>query len=290
MIIFDKDNQRQLCTDLACERMQADTGIEGVDYKKESCCVGIWERIRISSLKGAKSIGRPMGIYDTLQLERMDLIDGEGIEAASYEIAKELKHLFNETCITPKRLIVVGLGNQMLSPDAIGSLCAKGVRPTMHIKSMDESFFYTLECSEIAVISPGVISSTGIEAATQILCLCDKIKPNAVLAIDALASLSPERLGTTVQLSNTGIIPGGGLGNHRLPLNEKTLGAPVISIGVPTVINSSAFCPENSTEIGKNNTTKLKQGMFVSPKETDEIVSAAAKIISGGINRAFGIF
>jgi spore protease len=160
----------------------------------------------------------------------------------------------------------------------------------MHIRRFGSEFFDELECSEIAVSTPGVMASTGMEAAETVLGLCDRINPDAVIAIDALASRSPDRLGRTIQLSDTGIFPGSGIGNSRFPINEKTLGVPVIAIGVPTVINAAVLICDDHEErkVSKANLKKLEE-MFVSPREIDGITYASAKIIAHGINQAFGI-
>ena len=270
--------------DLACERYKADTALRGVDYKREVTPSGVWEKIKISSVEGAKSIGRPMGTYDTLELERMDLIDSESIEEARLEIAKNLTSLLGDMNIIPKRLLIAGLGNASLTPDAVGSLAASKIKPTLHIKMSDERFFTTLECSEIAVIAPGVRATSGLDSVVIIRGICDVIKPNAVIAIDSIAAGSTERLGTTIQISNTGIVPGSGLGNTHHAINEESVGAPVIAIGVPTVIDSRLFCRCEGEE--ENGILRTGESMFVSPKEINEIVTVAAKIISA----AFGLY
>ena len=277
-------NESAPSSDLACERYRADLNDDGVHYEKEACAGGFWERIEISSVSGAKSIGRPMGYYDTLNLEPFHRLDGDGIRLASNEIAVELSMLVDKMHITPKRLLVVGLGNPMLTPDSVGARCVRGVRATMHIKNMDEELFDSLACSEIVAIAPGVRSESGIDASVQVLGICDRIKPNAVIAIDALTALSGERLGRTVQLSSTGIIPGSGVGNHSAALDEDSLGVPVISVGVPTVISASRFCRDFNSE---NET--YGDSMLVAPREIDDISRVSGDIISGGINLAFGI-
>ena len=230
-------------------------------------------------------IGRPMGVYNTLQTSRMDLMDEESVNDAVNEISNELCYLFDITDIFPGRILIAGLGNPSLTPDSIGPESAKQVKATMHIKDFDLSFFRTLSCAEIAVCTPGVNSSSGLDAAVFIRSLCNEIKPDAVVAIDALASKSVKRLGTTVQVCNTGITPGSGLGNSKSAINERTVGVPVIAIGVPTVIDSRLLiCGEESFNSGIN------QAMMVAPKEINEIADTAARIIGGGINRAFGIY
>lgn len=274
-------------TDLAAERRRANTALSGVDFKEERCGVGTWERIRITSISGARSIGRPEGIYDTLNTERLDLLSLSDIDDAIEELARELCYLFERSGIFPDRLLVVGLGNRALTPDAIGPLTADKIRPTLHIKESDEVFFEELECSEIAVCTPGVAATSGMDAYTTVRALCDTLKPDAVIAIDALASRSPTRLGRTVQICDTGVFPGSGLGSSAKALNKDTVGVPVIAIGVPTVIDSRMFWHDAA---GENSDASLaKEAMFVSPKEINEIVEVAAVIISGGINQAFGL-
>ena len=271
-------------TDLACERRKADVDIPGVEYQKEKCAAGNWERIKITSKIGADSIGRPMGIYDTLELVRMDVMSSAHVAEAQNEIAKELCSILDEEDIFPQRILVAGLGNPALTPDAVGYEAAKAVKPTMHIKEFDRKLFESLRCAEIAVCTPGVAATSGMDAAVAIRGLCKALGPDAVIVIDALASRAVERLGSTVQICNTGISPGSGLGNPRLPISEKTVGTPVIAIGVPTIIDSRIFCHGEGTD------TDGISNMFVSPKEINDIVACAANIIGGGINQAFGIY
>ena len=279
-------NPQYPSSDLACERYRADLSQDGVRYEKTACPVGSWERIEISSVAGAKSIGRPMGFYDTLNLDLIDTLDGVATDQAASEIADELHRLIAKMHITPKRLLTVGLGNPLLTPDSIGPHAVKNVRATMHIKDIDEAFFCSIYCSEIAVMTPGVKSVSGIDASVQVLGICEKIKPNAVIAIDSLAAIDAERLGKTIQLSSTGIVPGSGVGNHKAALDEEALGVPVISIGVPTVISANAFCRDFYPQNRKQRFTS----MLVAPREIDEIARVAGEIIGRGINLAFGIY
>ena len=268
-------------SDLACERRRADTSLSGVDYRKEITSGGVWERISITSEDGARSIGRPCGKYDTLTLERMDLMDVGGIADATEEIARELCLLADGLGITPERLLVLGLGNRELTPDSVGPKSAEAVNATLHIKEADEACFSALECSAIAVLCPGVSAESGMDAAKTTAAVCRSMRPDAIIAIDALSARSPARLGRTVQLSDTGIFPGTGVGNPRGAITKETVGVPVIAIGVPTVIDARLLSGERYDLSG--------EAMFVSPKEINGIVRAAARIISGGINQAFGI-
>ena len=271
-------------SDLALERRRIDCDVDGIDYKRERTACGIWERITVRTEEGAKSIGRPKGIYDTLTLDRMDTLSPMEIDDAREEIARELCEIFERENIRPGRILVLGLGNGELTPDAIGPKTAKGVYPTLHISREDKEMFFGLECSEIAVLTPGVEGACGMEAAEVASGICRTIRPDVVIAVDALASRSPERLGTTVQISTTGIFPGAGVGKHKRAIDRETLGAPVIAIGVPTVISSDLFIT------GVPDTKRRSaHSMLVSPKDIDGIVRGAAEIISGGINQAFGI-
>lgn len=274
-------------TDLACERRRADTDIPGVDYKREASVGGSWERIKITSKKGAESIGRPLGIYNTLHTGRLDLLNEEEIQDATGEISRELCYILDASDIFPERVLVVGLGNPTLTPDALGCEAAKLVKPTMHISEFDRRFFEKLGCAEIAVCTPGVAATSGLDAAVTIRGLCESIGPDAVIVIDALASRAVERLGATIQICNTGVSPGSGLGNPRIPICAETVGAPVIAIGVPTIIDSRMFCYNGSSDA---DSTKRHSGMFVAPKEINDIIYAAAKVIGGGINEAFGYY
>lgn len=268
-------------TDLALERHRTDLNIAGVEYVKEKCRVGYWERIRISSKRGAESIGRPMGQYDTLGINRADLLDSDKIEAAKDEIAGGICRMLDCSEIFPGRILICGLGNPHLTPDSIGCEAAREVKPTMHIKEHNPKIFARLNCAEIAVITPGVAATSGLDAAVIVRGVCDIIKPDAVIAIDALAARDVNRLGSTIQICNTGISPGSGIGNPHLSLGVETVGVPVIAIGVPTVIDTRVICKASDCPT---------QPMFVSPKEINEIVSSAARIISDGINRALGIY
>lgn len=271
-------------TDLACERHRADTASSGVKFRTERVGAFTWERLTVTSAEGAESIGRPIGSYNTLNVPEMTVLDDSDIADAANEVSRELCSAFERLGVIPDRILVVGLGNGDLTPDAVGPRTAERVTATMHVKRFDRRFFSELDCSEIAVCTPGVTSKTGMEAAETVTSICERIEPDAVIAIDSLASRSTERLGKTIQISDTGIFPGSGIGNGRRPLNEDTLGAPVIAIGVPTVINARILVGDDSRD-GAD-----AADLFVSPKDIDTVVDVSSKIIADGINQAFGIF
>lgn len=269
-------------SDLAIERRRADPGEEGVALEREARGDFAWERIKISTIAGARSIGRPIGHYDTLTLPCLSEISEGEIYDGADEISRELCRLFDKNGIFPERLLVVGLGNPDLTPDAIGPKAADMTVATLHLKEICPESFYDLECSEIAVFSPGVRSVSGIESGLIVKSVCERLRPDAVIAIDAIATSSRERLGRTVQISDTGIFPGSGLGLRETPLDKERLGTPVIAIGVPTVISSGSLTEGDKREKFDN--------MFFAPKDIDGIVKNAARVIGYGINQAFGIF
>lgn len=275
------ESARVFDSDLALERRRASTYVEGVDYKREVSIGGVWERIKVTSEAGEKSIGRPRGLYDTLTLPRMDTIMPDDIEDAKDEIARELCRMCDLCDILPERILVVGLGNRELTPDAIGPAATAEIEATMHLKEEDPELFDTLGCSEICVFCPDVSSNSGMKSADSVRAIVESVKPTVVFAIDSLASRSAERLGNTVQISNTGIIPGTGVGHSGGTLNETSLGVPVIAIGIPTVISASALSGGAQGGYASN--------FFLAPKGINKIVKNGAKIIGGGINQAFGI-
>lgn len=271
-------------SDLAMERRKASTYVEGVEYKRDVCLGGVWERLKITSEAGEKNVGRPIGLYDTLTLPRMDTIMPDDVEDAKDEIARELCRMCDLSDVSPQRILVVGLGNRDLTPDAIGPMAASEIDATMHLKNEDPDLFEALGCSEICVVCPDVSSNSGMDSAAVVKSVADAVKPTVVFAIDSLASRSDERLGNTVQVSNTGIIPGTGVGHRGLKIDEDLLGVPVIAIGIPTVMSASYL---DSSTLGEGK--KRSNGYFVSPKGINRIVKNGAKIIGGGINQAFGI-
>ena len=265
-------------SDLAAERRQVSPNAEGIDYKKRTTSAGCWEEINVYSESAAKMIGRPTGSYDTLTINRMDTLSEDEIADAADEVARKLCEICTKKKIYPERILAVGLGNRKLTPDSVGTKTAEEIKPTKHIKDFDENMFSALDCSEISVLSPGVSATSGMESAEIIKAVSDKILPDVIITIDSIVSRSVERLGTTVQISDTGIYPGSGVGNTKKGINQSSMGAPVIAIGVPTVIDSRIFSSDD----------KKEERMLVTPQEIDEITSTAAKIIGMAINQAFG--
>ena len=267
-------------SDLACERGRARV-TEGITFKKESATIGEWERIEVTDKDGERCIGRPKGHYDTLHLPQLSNMDTIDIEDAIEEVSSELVRICRDKRIIPTRVLVIGLGNRNLTPDSIGPKSTEEINATMHIARLDKAMFDELKCSEIAVIAPGVRNMNGLDTPDLVAGLAERICPTLVIAIDALAARSPKRLGSTIQFSDTGIHPGSGVGFHEKGIDEDLMGAPVIAIGVPTVIDSKLLVEGDDGGVTTN--------MFVCPKDIDTTTDVAARIISGAINQAFGL-
>ncbi len=178
--------------------------------------------------------------------------------------------------ILPEKLdsvLVAGLGNKNITADSLGPKVNGYILATRHLSDSDESGLG--ELFSVACVSTGVLGDTGIETAEIIKGVANQIKPSCIIVVDALAATSMDRLGNTVQFSDTGISPGSGVGNHRFEISEKTLGVPVISIGIPTVVSTAVI------------SDTLSSGAYVTPREIDRICEQGAKLIGMGINVCF---
>jgi spore protease len=191
-------------------------------------------------------------------------------------------------------VLIAGLGNRNLTADTVGPFAAEGVTMTRPIALSDPSLFEKLNHAETSVIIPCVMGETGIESAHLVKSAVKIVKPDLVIAVDALAARSPDRLLTTLQICDTGIAPGSGVGNGRASINRSTMGVPVIAIGVPTVVESrtliyDAIAKAKSKALSQEIERILSEesSFFVSPKDSDVITENAAKIISSSINSAF---
>lgn len=282
MYNYRSERNDRFYTDLACERRRADGYSGGVDYQKTVCTIGSWERVRVKNEEGEAEIARPVGTYDTLNLPRLDTLDEELLYDAREEIAKRLCIICTESSVIPARILVVGFGNAALTPDSVGPKTAMRVKPTLHISRQDSTAFAMLECSEIAVLRPEVTAHTGLNSVDTVRQVCRSVRPDLVIAVDAISTASPHRLGSTVQICNTGLFPGG-VGNLNTPITASAVGVPVIGIGVPTVIDARLL-----GKIGEPDKA-FAEPFLVSPREVDEITDNAADIIGQAINQAFGL-
>lgn len=240
-------------------------------------------RIRVADERGEKAIGKPIGIYITLDVkpfgENGELLDGE-----AQVFSEELKGLLPDE----GTVLVAGLGNEQITPDALGPKTASLLLATRHISGEAAKSLGIHPLRSTAAIIPGVLGRTGIETAEIIDAVVKKINPSAVIAVDALASCRTERLGTTVQISDTGICPGSGVGNARAKLDKTTLGVPVIAVGVPTVVDAATLA-RDVLESGHEPDSQKQQNngnMMVTPREIDLVIERAARYIALGINCA----
>lgn len=232
--------------------------------------------VQIESEEGAKAMERPVGTYITMELPEL-LNEEEALkETAEQELSKQLKELLKGKAA--EHMLVVGLGNREVTADAIGPLTVDGLVVTRHY-FQEESVRKAVgkKYRKVSAFVPGVMAQTGMETMELIRGVVEEAKPDVVLAVDALAAGSPKRLNTTIQLTDTGISPGAGVGNNRKALNETSLGCPVIAIGVPTVLDAVTIAKEEVMEdVG---------AFFVMPRNIDSSVQYVSELLAGGINR-----
>ncbi len=268
-------------------------------------------RVKIQSQEGAESLGKPIGNYITIDIKKLNILTEEEIEKVIECTANEIKARIDELSGEKDDILVVGLGNEAVTPDALGPKVVKNIEITRHIiKYLPQ---YIDENSRpVSAVAPGVLGTTGIETLEIIQGVVNNIKPKLLIVIDALASRSMERISSTIQIADTGIVPGAGVGNSREELSKRTLGIPVIAIGIPTVVETAVVVNEaldllieKYQQEAKSNETlnKIKEednyqeikealmpkeyNFIVTPKEIDELIKNMAKIVSKAMNRAF---
>lgn len=238
-------------TDLALEAHQQVTGlaareIPGVRIDKLEREFGSLTRMVIETEEGALAMGKAVGRYSTFQSSQLQSRNREVQFQVSQALADEIEDYFSELGIPEEApILVVGLGNWNATPDNIGPLTTSKLLVTRHLheyKALDEEFLGRMR--PVAALSPGVLGLTGIETAEIVHAVVQRIQPAAVICVDALASMSVERVGTTVQLADVGINPGSGVGNRRAGLTRQTLGVPVLALGAPTVIYATTIVSE----------------------------------------------
>jgi len=310
-------NMSNIRTDLAIEarelyRQKNNSDIPGVDVdirKDDDMAV---TKVKIVDRAGAKIMNKPIGNYITIEVPRLRENDIDLREDVSRILAQELIDItdLKEDSV----ILVVGLGNWNITPDALGPKVIEKLLVTRHIKEnipeqIDES------TRSVCAISPGVLGLTGIETSEIIRGVVDRVKPNLVVVIDALASRKMDRVSTTIQLADTGINPGSGVGNNRKEISEESLGVPVIAIGVPTVVDAATMANDtidlvidsliNSSDKGSDFYKMLKDmnrddkyklitevispkmpDLMVTPKEIDELINDISKVIANGLNIA----
>jgi len=267
-------------TDLALERRELirDSIPDGVEFDEKIHGEFKVTRIEITSVEGEKSLNKPRGNYVTVEFPRLTSVPDENEEIIEL-IAKELKALLPEN----GTVLVVGLGNRNITPDAVGPKTVEYTLTTRHVADkMPE-----LNFRPVAAVATGVMGQTGIESSEIVKSICDRINPSCVIVVDALASMSTERLCKTVQLCDTGISPGSGVGNKRSELSQDTLGVKTIAVGVPTVVDAETVAAELVGEhFEKQNQNKKLASFMVTPQEIDSLVTAISRTLSLAIGRA----
>lgn len=273
-------------TDLAIERsLSVENDLpKGIEQHTRGNEVSAVTEIRIVSKDGEKAIGKPQGRYITVEVPSFSS-DFELLDGRLEMLVSEIRSLIPED----GTVLTVGLGNRELTADALGPEFADGIFVTRHIgKELSEAMGFS-SLRPVASITPGVLGQTGIEAFEIIESVAEKIKPSCIIVADALAALDISRLGNTVQLSDTGISPGSGVGNRRKEISENTLGIPVIAIGVPTVISAFTVAKnlldDLSYALDISDASKYKE-YIVASREADLITKRAARLISLGVNLA----
>lgn len=308
-------------TDLALEqkeRFESDNvEIPGVvleeyyDEKREITTT----KVMIETENGAKMMGRPVGNYITLEAPDLAVPDEDYHREISIEISKILKELI------PKekeeyRVLIVGLGNRLVTPDALGPKVADHLVVTRHIvKEYGKYAMGSEKAHMVSAIVPGVMGQTGMETLEIVKGIVEETKPDFAIAVDALAARNTKRLNRTIQIADTGINPGSGVGNHRNALTEETLGIPVIAIGVPTVVDAATIVNDTMENLlaaletsemlkgvgvvlqGYNATEKYElikelispnlNGLFVTPKDIDDTIQRISYTISEALNILF---
>ena len=269
-------------------------------------------RVHILTEQGSQTMGKPVGSYITLEAQKLKENDPESHSSIVAVLSKELQHLAK-----PKKrgtVLVVGLGNWNITPDALGPKVVSRVLVTRHLRdTLPEDMAQTVR--PVAAVSPGVMGITGIETGEIVKGIVEKMHPDLVIAIDALAARKTSRINAAIQLSDTGLAPGAGVGNKRKMLSEETLGVPVIAIGVPTVVDAATLVNDTMdrmlTEMRSQTEehspfykmlmdmesedkyglitellTPAAENMFVTPKEVDAVVDRLADIIARAVNMA----
>ena len=278
-------------TDLAVEAHQlwqegegagsALRGVRSESRHREGFAV---DAVTVSTREAAQALGKPEGVYITIELTGLLNREEGAFQRAVTAVAQELRPLLPGS----GPALVMGLGNRAITPDLIGPLTVDHLLVTRHLVAQIPEHFGHLR--PVAAAAPGVLASTGMESSLVAGALCGQLKPACVIAVDALASRSLERLCRTVQLSDTGVIPGSGVGNHRNPLNQDSLGVPVLTVGVPTVVDGATLALDLLERGGKAGADRSDlpggEDFFVTPREVDQRVADLGRVLGYAVSIA----
>ena len=284
---------RNIRTDLAVEAHEARYGdalCDGVTKNFSNVCGFEVTELNISE-KAAAELGKPKGTYLSAEFGRLWQDSDEEAERAARLICALISRLApsGDGCV-----LVAGLGNERITPDAVGPKSVKMLTVTRHVKRLDPGLYSRLGFGECAAIIPGVLGDTGIESADIIRGAAEAVRPRCIIAIDALSSRRMARMATTVQVSAAGIAPGSGVNNRRAAISQETMGCPVISVGFPTVVDAVTLTLDMLEEAGIEE-EKLdaaaellsesgRRSLFVAPKDCDMITECLANVASKAIN------
>lgn len=241
--------------------------------------------VRILSEDAAREIGKPQGRYLTLELDALIRREEDAFPRACKALSTLLRELLPHPNDGP--VLIAGLGNRMITPDAIGPQTADHVIATRHLVAQSPAIF--ADWRPVSALAPGVLGQTGVETGEVICGVLDRVRPAAVIAVDALAAGRLSRLLRTVQLADTGITPGAGVGNARAALNEETLGVPVIAVGVPTVVDGATLAHEISSQLGQPDCEALddlSQPVMITTRDIDREVADISRMIGYAVNMA----
>ena len=304
-------------TDMAVERNEIykkqnslAEGIDGIENANKIIKDIEISKVKITNENGANALGKPVGNYITLDVKEIKNADEEKIEEIAEILADELRTVIGEHVSDTDDILVVGLGNRYVTPDALGPKVVPEIEVTRHIlecmpKIMPE------DTRPVSAISPGVLGITGIETMEILNGIVQNIKPKMLIVIDALATRKLERISSSIQIADTGIVPGAGVNNARKEISINTLGIPVIAIGIPTVVDLATITNdcinifiENLQQKAMSNSTlnELKEkdnyeeikealipkdyNMIVTPKEIDKLIDNMSEIVARGINKS----
>ena len=241
-------------------------------------------KVVIQTMNGAKAMGKPIGTYITLEAPAMVLPDENYHEEISAELAGQLKEII-PGMEKELSVMVVGLGNRDVTADALGPNVVDNLIINRHMmKEYGKAAFDRKKVHMVSGLIPGVMAKTGMESQEIIKGVVEKTNPNVVIVVDALAARSTRRLNRTIQVTNTGIHPGSGVGNHRNSLTRESLGIPIVAIGVPTVVDAATIIYDATGD--RNAISPGLNGMFVTPKDIDETIKRLSFTISEALNIA----
>lgn len=259
---------------------------DGVIFRRERCCGASATVVELKTRSAARAVGKPKGKYVTVELGSVLRREKDSFNAAVGALSEYLREMLCLDTVLP--VLVAGLGNRGVTPDAVGPLTAEHILVTRHmIRSMPREFGLF---RPVSAFVPGVLGTTGLESAEVVQALAERTGAAAVIAVDAIAARDTEKLCSTVQISNAGLTPGSGIGNRRMALNAETVGVPVIAVGVPTVTDAAAVAADLMEELGREADEaalrKLNGGMIVTVGDIDRRIHEITRVLAYGINSA----